>query len=62
MELVAELAHATRRPVRSQKHNGAAAETRCKTPRLRPSTARKHGSEVNEAKEVDEVIDVGLSL
>jgi hypothetical protein len=43
-----------------KQRKGAVAETRCKTPRLRPSAVRKRGGEVGEAKQVDAVIDVGL--
>jgi hypothetical protein len=61
MELVTELAHATRiRRVRSQKRKGAVAETRYKTPRLRPSAVGKRGSELREAKKIDAFTDVGL--
>jgi hypothetical protein len=56
-----KLAQAARcRRVRSQKRKVAVADTRCKTPRLRPSAVRKRGSEVGEAKRVDALNDVGL--
>jgi hypothetical protein len=62
MELVTDIAYAARcRWVRSQKRKGAVAETRCKTPRLRPSAVRKHVGEVGEAKLIDYALnDVGL--
>jgi hypothetical protein len=50
------------RRVRSQKRKGAVAETRCKTLELRPNAARKRGSELREAKQVDALNDVGLQL
>jgi hypothetical protein len=41
---------------------GAVAETRCKTPRLRQSAFRKCGSGVGEVKQVGALIDVDLWL
>jgi hypothetical protein len=60
-ELVTELAHATRcRWVRNRNRTVAVTETRCKTPRLRPSTVRKPMSELREAKQVDALTNVDL--